>query len=120
MTKTKEGRSTVLSVVIRTVIAALFIFLYYWFDLPAFNLRSPQFWTFLVVSMIVTAVIFSFGGLLRKLREQVAASNGKVTPVSPRTLLGKVKNIPLVYRLIAVVAIVVIAVFLLSSALAFP
>ena len=65
MATVKNGRSTALSVFIRSALSLFFIFLYFWFDLPPINLRSPQFWAFAVICMIVVTVIFSIGGLLR-------------------------------------------------------
>ena len=115
MATVKNGRSTALSVFIRSVLSLLFIFLYFWFDLPPINLRSPQFWAFAVISMIVVTVIFSIGGLLRKLREEVASATGKATPVSPKTLLGKLKTVPLLVRIIVGVTVTVLVVFLLCS-----
>jgi hypothetical protein len=77
-------------------------------DLPPINLRSPQFWAFAVICMIVVTVIFSIGGLLRKLREEVASATGKATPVSPKTLLGKLKRRegPLLERCIVILSVV--------------
>lgn len=57
-------KNGVLSVALRIIICALFIFIYFWFSLPAINPRSPEFWNFLIWSVIICFVINTFGSLI--------------------------------------------------------
>ena len=108
-----SNRRSAVSIIIRTLLSALFGFLYFWFDLPPIHLRSPQFWTFLIISMIVTALIFSFGGLIRKLRE--SATHNRAATVSVPELWAKLKKASPVFRIMAGITVAVIVVFVLSS-----
>lgn len=49
---------------VKTIISAAIIFLMFWFELPAVNLRSEGFWSFLVRSIIVCIVVYAFGRII--------------------------------------------------------
>lgn len=54
----------VLGKIIGGVVAAVAIFLIFWFTLPPLNLRSPDFWIFFLVSLLIVIVAVSFGSLI--------------------------------------------------------
>ncbi len=60
-----------LSVSLRILACALFLFVYFWFALPPINLRSPDFWSFLILSVIVCFVINAFGSLIGFIKNTV-------------------------------------------------
>ena len=49
---------------IRVLISAVLIFLIFWFALPAINLRSGDFWTFLFWSLLIIVVVNFTGSLI--------------------------------------------------------
>lgn len=54
----------VLGIVIKTVISAIFIFLLFWFMLPAINIKSMNFWVFIFISGLFVFVVSSFTNLI--------------------------------------------------------
>ena len=101
---------TLVSFALRTLLSALFVFLYFWFVLPPLHPRAPAFWTFLVISAAVITVIFSFGGFWRSLRELNVIKDKKGQRVAGG-LLHALRAIPLVYRVVGGVALAAIVVF---------
>ncbi len=63
--KTKKPVVTIILCSIVTLITAFGLF---WFQLPPLNLRSPEFWGFVVELLIAALAVFSVGGFLRKLK----------------------------------------------------
>ncbi|MDD6284030.1 MAG: CvpA family protein [Firmicutes bacterium] len=57
-------KNKILPTAVKTLISAAIIFLMFWFELPAVNLRSEGFWSFLVRSIIVCIVVYAFGRIL--------------------------------------------------------
>ena len=51
------------STVVRIVLCIVAVFTIFWFELPPLNLRSMDFWIFLIISAAVCFVIMSFGWL---------------------------------------------------------
>lgn len=57
-------KNKILPTAVKTLISAAIIFLMFWFELPAVNLRSEGFWSFLVRSIIVCIVVYAFGRII--------------------------------------------------------
>lgn len=110
---------TVVSFLLRTLLSALFVFLYFWFVLPPLHPRAPGFWAFLVISAVVVTVIFTIGGFWRSMREVEIIKDKKGQHVISG--VGRVfRAIPVLYRVVGGVALAAIAVFGLSSLLFSP
>jgi len=54
-----------LSVVIRIVLCIVAEFLLFWFKLPPINLRSKDFWSFVIESIILCTVIFAISSIVK-------------------------------------------------------
>ncbi len=52
------------------------LFIAYWFMLPPLNLRSPDFWSFLVFAVILVTVLFSGRALIAALKELPSQHGG--------------------------------------------
>lgn len=70
-------KKPVLSYVLSGAATVLLTFLLFWFSLPPLNLRSPDFWSFVIRVILIGIVCFSFGRIVSALRRY---SNGKETP----------------------------------------
>ena len=67
-----------LSVVFKILICAVIEFLLFWFKLPPINLRSPDFWSFVIESIIICTVIFTISSIIEFIRNnKVLHMNGK-------------------------------------------
>lgn len=53
----------VLGKIIGCVVATVAVFLIFWFTLPPLNPRSPDFWIFLMFTLLIYIAAFSFGAL---------------------------------------------------------
>ncbi len=56
-------------VAIRVLLCAVVEFLLFWFKLPPINLRSRDFWFFIIESIIICTVIFAISSILAFLRD---------------------------------------------------
>ncbi len=52
------------SVAIKILICAVIEFLYFWFKLPAINLKNREFWIFLIASIIICTVVFAISAII--------------------------------------------------------
>ena len=67
-------------ILLRAVISAVIIFLMFWFALPAINLRSSGFWTFLFWSLIVIVAVNFTGGLISFFKNLKSERNIRFVP----------------------------------------
>jgi len=110
-----KTKKPVITIILCSVVTLLTAFVLFWFQLPPLNLRSPEFWGFLVELLIAALVIFSVGDFLRKLK------NGVRDNVSVFERIGDAKkpNIRSLFKnkgfwqLYVVIAIVLIVLFLM-------
>ncbi|MBR2328084.1 MAG: hypothetical protein IKA51_05650 [Clostridia bacterium] len=49
--------------------SAIVLFIAYWFVLPPLNLRSPDFWSFLIFAVILVTVLFAGSAIFKSLKE---------------------------------------------------
>lgn len=56
------------SVAIKALISAAVIFVLFWFELPAINIHSADFWSFLVQAALVCIVVFGAGQIIEAIR----------------------------------------------------
>ena len=94
------------------IASLILIFLVYYFKLPAINLRSKEFWIFLIEAIVILVVVNAFAVSLQIIRNTLGffSKNRRVEePIDFRSL-GK----PVLY---AIVAIVLIIVFLMIGSL---
>ncbi|MBQ2946036.1 MAG: CvpA family protein [Clostridia bacterium] len=49
--------------------SAIVLFIAYWFVLPPLNLRSPDFWSFLIFAVILVTVLFAGNAIFKSLKE---------------------------------------------------
>ena len=52
-----------LSKIIRALICAVIVFIFYWFALPPINIASVDMWMFIIISIVVCSVIFMIGSV---------------------------------------------------------
>lgn len=98
-------KSFSLSTVVRIVLCIVAVFTIFWFELPPLNLRSKDFWIFLIISAAVCFVIMSFGWLcdfLKGIKEDPLESRSAVKS------LGKPAKVLLIC-IGAVVAFILVA-----------
>ncbi len=70
----------VLPVLLRAVISVVIIFLMFWFALPAINLRSSEFWTFLFLSLLVIVGVNFTGNLISFFKNLKTGQNIRFIP----------------------------------------
>lgn len=99
-----------LSIIIRTLISLAVLFVYYWFKLPAINLRSPDFWQFLIVAIIVFVVINAFSQIVSALRDFKERANGTVSIEGHKKFSLKNFSKPILGAIGAVAAIVLFTI----------
>ena len=87
----------------------------FWFDLPAINLRNQGFWSFVVKSIIVCAVIIGIGGVWRfiksKLHGGAEVVDGKAVFSNGKRML-KSAALPVKAVLITVVGIILLSLLM--------
>ena len=59
-----ENRKRPLKIALRAGISAIIIFLIFWFTLPPINLRSGEFWSFVVASVAICLAVNALSGVL--------------------------------------------------------
>ncbi len=89
-------------ILLRAVISAVIVFLMFWFALPAINLRSSGFWTFLFWSLIVIIAVNFTGSLISFFKNLKSGQNVRVFP--------SIRN---VFKSLGIPALVVLGVFAL-------
>ncbi len=91
-----------LPVAIRGIISAVIIFLMFWFALPAINLRSGDFWTFLFWSLLVVVVVNFTGALISFVRSFKDAKGVRFVP-----------SLKSAFRSLGIPVLVILGVFVL-------
>lgn len=99
--------------VIRAFITVLAIFLIFWFMLPPINLRSSDFYNFIVISLVIIYVVnfLSLGGITK------SVSGGDV---SPENIRGMIKSMRKVTKIFLVPVAVIIALSFFASFIGSP
>ncbi|MBQ1272435.1 MAG: CvpA family protein [Clostridia bacterium] len=98
-----------LPIVIRVLISAILIFLIFWFALPAINLRSGAFWTFLFWSLLIVVVVNFTGSLFSFFRSFKNVQNVRFVPSLKKAI--KSLGIPVLVILGSFVTMIVFSAF---------
>ncbi len=88
------------------LISLILIFLVYYFNLPAINLRSKEFWVFLIQAIVILIVVNAFTVALQILRNALGLLNKNREIQEPIDFksLGK----PVLYSIIAIAGIAIL------------
>ena len=97
------------SVIIRILISLAILFVYYWFKLPALNLRSPDFWNFLIVAIIVFVIVNAFSQIKNALSNLKGRASGVVSNNYEKFSLKSFSK-PIIGAIGAVLAIVLFTI----------
>ena len=97
------------SVIIRILISLAILFVYYWFKLPALNLRSPEFWNFLIVAIIVFVIVNAFSQIPDAIRSLKDRANGVICTEHKKFSI-KTFSKPIIGAIGAVLAIVLFTI----------
>ena len=73
-----------LGIVVRILICAIIEFLLFWFKLPPINLRSKDFWGFIVESIIICTVVFAISAIISFIKDN-NGNNGQEVLVNGKT-----------------------------------
>lgn len=92
-------------ILLRAVISAVIVFLMFWFALPAVNLRSADFWTFLFWSLLVIVAVNFTGNLISFFKNLKSGKNIRFVPFARNAL--KFLGIP-VLAVLGVFALMVV------------
>ncbi len=69
-----------LPILLRAAVSAVIVFLMFWFSLPAVNLRSGDFWTFLFWSLLIVTVVNFAGNIISFFRNLKVGRPVKFVP----------------------------------------
>ncbi|MGN0114893.1 MAG: CvpA family protein, partial [Acutalibacteraceae bacterium] len=97
------------SVIIRILISLAVLFIYYWFKLPALNLRSPDFWQFLIVAIIVFVVVNAFSQIADAIRSLKDRASGVISTEHKKFSIKSFSK-PIIGAIGAVLAIVLFTI----------
>ena len=97
------------SVIIRIFVSLAILFAYFWFKLPALNLRSPEFWNFLIVAIIIFVVVNAFSQITDAVRNLKDRANGVVASDRKRFSIKNFSK-PIIGAVGAVLAIVLFTI----------
>lgn len=97
------------SVITRLLVSLAVLFVYFWFKLPALNLRSPDFWQFLIVAIIVFVVVNAFSQIVDALRNIKERASGVVTAEHEKFSIKNFSK-PIIGALGAVLAILLFTI----------
>ena len=61
-------KSSVKFIILKVILSIIAVFLLFWFSLPALNVRSHEFWSFVMTSIIICVVINAFSSVLALLK----------------------------------------------------
>lgn len=88
------------------LISLILIFLVYYFNLPAINLRSKEFWVFLIQAIVILIVVNAFTVALQILRNALGllSKNREIQEPIDFKSLGK----PVLYSIIAIAGIAIL------------
>lgn len=107
------SKSRVLGIIAAVVITALL----FWFSLPPINLRSPEFWTFVIEVLVVFLVCLSFSGIFDRVRGKAPANTeGRVVSIGGNNVQLPHLSLPkatvtrvLFFCILGVIALMIIA-----------
>ena len=68
---------SVKSMIIKVLLSIVAVFLLFWFSLPALNVRSHEFWTFVMTAIVICVVINAFSSVLSLFKRLDRISKGK-------------------------------------------
>ena len=97
-----------LSVVIRVVLCVIAEFLLFWFKLPPINLRSKDFWGFVIESVVICTMILALSSIIAFIKKNVGKDGRDVLIDGKAAVKGSKKPFKIV--LIALAAMVVFTV----------
>ena len=61
-------KSSVKFIILKVILSIIAVFLLFWFSLPALNVRSHEFWSFVMTAIIICVVINAFSSVLALLK----------------------------------------------------
>lgn len=64
------------SVLLRVILCAIAVFILFWFQLPAINFKAPEFWEFIISSIIACFVINAFTSVAKFIKRTVSSARG--------------------------------------------
>lgn len=97
-----------LSVVIRVLLCFVAEFLLFWFKLPPINLKSKDFWGFVIESVIICTVILAISSITAFIKKNMGKQGKDVLVDGKEVLKGSKKPVKIV--LIALAAMIVFTV----------
>ncbi len=97
-----------LSVIIRVLLCFVAEFLLFWFKLPPVNLRSKDFWGFIIESVIICTVILAISSITAFIKKNMGKQGRDVLVDGKAVLKGSKKPVKIV--LIALAAMIVFTV----------
>lgn len=100
-------KKSVKSTVIKVVLSVVALFLMFWFELPPINLKSSEFWTFLIQGIIVCVVINAFGYIIGFLKKFSNSKGNSYAEITGEKFSFKKLSKPIVFAIGAVVVIIV-------------
>lgn len=105
-----ENSKKVSSTVLKFAVWLIILFVVFWFSLPAINIKSGEFWSFVVFGIISFAVINAFSGIKNFFKGFTVQKDGSVSPSKKVTLrqFGK----PLLISAALIIAIIVFSVIM--------
>lgn len=93
--------------IIKWLVSLLIIAVSYWFMLPAINIKSREFWTFITYSVIICVVVNAFSSVLGFIKT-ASSSNTKILGL-PKVDFKSVGK-PIKFALFYIVAIIVLSI----------
>lgn len=66
-----KKKNRILSIPLKILACAIIIFILFWFSLPALNLRAPEFWLFIIESIIICFVVNAFSVIFGFIKRSV-------------------------------------------------
>lgn len=93
------------SIIIKILISLAVLFIYYWFKLPALNLRSVEFWQFLIAAIIIFVVVNAFSQIAAAIRRIKDRASGEISDTHTKFSLKNFSK-PIIGAVGAVLAIV--------------
>jgi len=95
--------------ILRAILTAIVIFLVFWFTLPPINVRSTEFWNFIIISAVIVYVLnfLSLSSLVSN-----AAKNAAGEAMEFMTVIKSMKNVTKVFLLL--IAAILILSFVMT------
>lgn len=100
-------KKSVKSTVIKVVLSIVVLFLMFWFELPPINLKSTEFWSFLIQAIIVCVVINAFGYIVGFLKKFANSKGNNYVEITGEKFSIKKLGKPIVFAIGSIVVIIV-------------